>query len=701
MTSVPSWRSDGLSADADGLSADALPKVAVLFRGKRGGRIRNNTLATFEKPEWMEIQVQENGSYRSEDMVDFLEWALPDATVPEESLIVILDWYAGHRTKEVEECIKRKGHVLLFHGGGTTPFTQINDTHLHARVQALMEQIENRWALAELTEANAVGKRKTPTPKRSDICAWVKTMWALVDHDKVAAKCYMQTGPAMAMDGPVQRGDVFEDLLTVLDRIDPPTNPEEVGVNLRDKAKTFVLEGFDDGSGNGHWRTWSDAYKLIEEHDDEDDPAVEGLEAFGYETRGHGDEDDVDEEGEDDVTETGESGDDDDDGNPPEEQALSRQGQAEGEDPVEYTPSYERQEGDGGEAMEVPAPMEGAAPLRQGLHKIAEPTATEVGAANRVLQLHAMKTHDDSFLRRLRQKGNTQKREEREGATAVCEVLRQREAEEREKNRKRRKDASDADRLAADASANAAAIRDRAAKESWDARNRCLKQVSDNHRQEVEMRRSAAEAKIKQRWLQTEYPVVLAVTIIEDFDKMSGSSKANFQKAIRQAVREKLFERRLDIPELWVADSSLTLPWTQMKMPHGRLHTVRCGLKFQQVVDQYAPLGSLVRDPVDCLLRLFQRFMPYATKIFIGHSSAMQLIAANEYVFEKAFVYGLVALSKWLGADRWPEGLYGSWPPPAPAHLRESGALAPPTFLEVETDEPRDRIGAPAASSTG
>ena len=109
MTTVPSWGHE---------DEDAPPKVAVLFKGARGGRIRAGVLAEFDCPQWMMIQVQENGSYRSEDVAAFLEFVLPDAASAEESIVVLLDWYSGHRTEEVAELVARKGHVLLFHGGG-------------------------------------------------------------------------------------------------------------------------------------------------------------------------------------------------------------------------------------------------------------------------------------------------------------------------------------------------------------------------------------------------------------------------------------------------------------------------------------------------------------------------------------------------------------------------------------------------------
>ena len=80
----------------------------------------------------MHIQVQENGSYREDDVIDALRILLPECTDSTQSKIVMLDWFAAHRTTEVISFIEGRGHIVLFHGGGCTPFTQVNDTHLHA-----------------------------------------------------------------------------------------------------------------------------------------------------------------------------------------------------------------------------------------------------------------------------------------------------------------------------------------------------------------------------------------------------------------------------------------------------------------------------------------------------------------------------------------------------------------------------------------
>ena len=56
---------------------------------------------------------------------------LPKASTSAESIQVLLDSFSGHLTDEVAAISKTKAHVLISHMGATTPFTQINDTHLH------------------------------------------------------------------------------------------------------------------------------------------------------------------------------------------------------------------------------------------------------------------------------------------------------------------------------------------------------------------------------------------------------------------------------------------------------------------------------------------------------------------------------------------------------------------------------------------
>ena len=184
LTAVPSW----------GHTDPAIPpKVAVLFKAAPDGSVIQKLRKSSRLKPWMNVQVQKNGSYRSEDVVEALDWMLPNATKPEESIVVLLDWYIGHLTDAVAELVRRKGHVLLFHGGGCTPFTQVNDTHLHARLQQLMIQTEIDWAHKERQRLLSIGSNETPTMTRDEILSIVQEAWLSIDHERVAVKGYVQT----------------------------------------------------------------------------------------------------------------------------------------------------------------------------------------------------------------------------------------------------------------------------------------------------------------------------------------------------------------------------------------------------------------------------------------------------------------------------------------------------------------------------
>ena len=171
------------------------PHVFVLFKGKPGGRIINDLRARLDIPEWMHLQVQECGSYREEDVIEALRVILPVAGNTRESMVVLLDWFSAHRCGSVISFIERRGHLVLFHGGGCTPFTQINGTHLHGVLQRYLLRLENRLTHAMRTDMHLNAERGIPTLSRDDVIEIVKTAWLMVDHEQIADVGYAQTGP--------------------------------------------------------------------------------------------------------------------------------------------------------------------------------------------------------------------------------------------------------------------------------------------------------------------------------------------------------------------------------------------------------------------------------------------------------------------------------------------------------------------------
>ena len=88
------------------------------------------------------MQTQVEGSYQAQDMVELLEKTLSPVVDDCDAAVVCLDWFAAHRDASVVEAIESRGHANLFHGGGTTDYEQVNDTHLHAILQARIKDLE-------------------------------------------------------------------------------------------------------------------------------------------------------------------------------------------------------------------------------------------------------------------------------------------------------------------------------------------------------------------------------------------------------------------------------------------------------------------------------------------------------------------------------------------------------------------------------
>ena len=127
--------------------------------------------------DWMILQAQECGSYRAEDMIEVLKKTLPKAETAAESIVVVLDWFKAHRDPEIMLVLDDMGHVLLFHGGGTTGYGQINDTHLHAQLQVHLQKLEVAQQYNELERNREDGINKVPTMSRADIVSNVELVW--------------------------------------------------------------------------------------------------------------------------------------------------------------------------------------------------------------------------------------------------------------------------------------------------------------------------------------------------------------------------------------------------------------------------------------------------------------------------------------------------------------------------------------------
>ena len=107
------------------------PAIAVLFKIGDAACSLGNLRAILDRPPHTLIQGAPKGSYRLTQVLEFLEWALPTSSVLGFIVVVVLDWFAAHLDKAVDELVHSLGHVVLRIGGGLTPAVQVNDTHAH------------------------------------------------------------------------------------------------------------------------------------------------------------------------------------------------------------------------------------------------------------------------------------------------------------------------------------------------------------------------------------------------------------------------------------------------------------------------------------------------------------------------------------------------------------------------------------------
>ena len=575
--------------------------------------------------------------------------------------------------------------MLIFHGGGCTPFTQINDTHLHSTLSRLLIQYEIDWAHKERCQFISDGEdNKVPTMTREEILSIVDAAWRSIDHPHVAQKGYKQTGPAMPLRGPVAVGDVYADLLKVMEQLDNSGTALEVGTTLRDSAVAFVKAEHE----AGRLTTWADCQSLIEEHDGLTEALAEGLEAFGGNPDPY---DDAEGDGHDDK-----GGDKDGDGGG-DEDGDGVGGEWPDDDDDALTLAIDGDDDDdddddddcyvlGDHVVDASLGPDGACAVPLGGSEIACDSVVvmapsqeksnsdiKIAAARRTLFDEAVRTGDDRMVRSMRKELGAATRGQKEASTTIGKELMKKAMDQRADDSKRRRKNLEEKRLQNKTAEETKLAIAETQKRTQEARLAHLKLEIDERRGREKAKRAALLHKAQQRWLQTQYPVILAERCFQVMDDSGMRVKRMWQKEIEDLLCGKTFERPLIVRKLWDTDEHLTRVWATIQgfLPGAR-KKVRVGIHLQELLEKDAPRTMFGLDPVHSLERLFKRCVPCANRIFTGNYSPLRMLHLNDYVLEKAFVYGILALSKWLGEKRFVYGVYGKWPPPFPEGLLPS-----------------------------
>ena len=537
-----------------------------------------------------------------------------------------------------------------------------------------------------------IGLNKTPQLTRAGILDIVHASWQSIDHKRVAEKGYQQTGPTMPLTGPVHPDDVQCDMLKVLEALEASPDPNVVAMSWRDEAVAFVEEGW----VSRKWTEWKDCHKLIQEQDGIGEALEEGLEAFGEEADDYVDVPDdiaVDEDGGDVAGVVGLSA--KNGPGPPGGVDLGHEaGESDGDDSV-CSVDGATVSGDPAIAPSEPSPLAAAS----------EADVMNLAAAQQLVYHEALRTGDDVMLRHVRKRMRTDDEKSKEKVSKIGMLLLEKGMAVRAAERRAHQDRQADDQLAAKDLEVLKVRRAEIEKATAEARLANLKQALVNrHDAQARKERDVVDRRFRM-WLQTQYPAIVARRCLLIVRDRTPRQKQAWTWFINMKIRDKTFRRQVFVKDLWVSDPAFTQSWAQAASPFsaGQQRVVRCGVCFQQVVKDVHPQAHGGHVPVETLFKLFEACGVHrARDIFENAYSPLRMLDANEYVLEKAFLYGIICLSKWLSEDEFPQGVFGDWPPPLPDGLVAewaASAAAPAPSMHDAQFPPHTHVGAPAASS--
>ena len=101
-------------------------------------------------PSWMTVTTAPKGSYREQDVIEFLKTHLDEMTPGRDWRILLADDYRAHKTQNVWQLAWSRGYVLVIHGGGNTPVAQTCDTDLNQHVRRLYGNRESALLLDKM-----------------------------------------------------------------------------------------------------------------------------------------------------------------------------------------------------------------------------------------------------------------------------------------------------------------------------------------------------------------------------------------------------------------------------------------------------------------------------------------------------------------------------------------------------------------------
>ena len=509
------------------------------------------------------------------------------------------------------------------------------------------------------------------------------------------------------MTGPVKSSEVFKDLLNVLEAIDPTSTATEVNMTkMREDSIKYVR----DGAEKEWWTTWDDVELLIEEHDTDEEGAEEGMEAFSAEAYDDaGEDEDAEGDGGEEDSSDSEGGEDDGSQPSPDAEVINSDdetnySQSSGENSDSDSDDGHGGGGDEGVAKEptVEAPLiasevsSGSQPSSEVLRTQDAREKAELDALQLLFDA-AVRDRHDACVRFYRNRIAEKTRDATEGASGAGMLLRKRALEQQEEDEKNAKRYKEEEKKAAREERDQKQ-REQAQEEALRRETRLLSEQRFAQRKyEDEKRIAKFRVKEYQNWLQTKYPAELATRCITKFKDMDQATKKKWAANLKPRYETGEFQAFRVTPDLWKNDKTLTTFWAPSKSFHGGKCTksALCGEPFRLVIDRFAAQGT-IPVPEQMIMTLLEQCVPCARKIFTGNYTPIKMLHMQDYVIEKTFVYAMMMLTKFLGAQQLPWGVF-KWPPAAPPDIYGSN----PDILPAPDIVPAPVPVTGAASASG
>ena len=176
-----------------------------------------------------------------------------------------------------------------------------------------------------------------------------------------------------------------------------------------------------------------------------------------------------------------------------------------------------------------------------------------------------------------------------------------------------------------------------------------------------------------QRWLQTDFPAELATELVALRAALSAPARVGYKAIVDAKLKKGCRKRPLVIPHLWHTEKAFSTNVGIVKVTLGAKETpihMRCGIRFLNVLQKLHPTHvSGDWDASVALFSLLRAVVPSVDAFFRDEHSLRNIIAFTEGHLEKAFIYAVFALGRWLGNSA-PHFLFDQWPPTAPSHLK-------------------------------